>query len=207
MTKPVSSESAIVNASTGNESAVALPASIGRKFAASFGTSGTSCHASNAPRIPASKLMSTLSKTKRRSTLARDRAQRHAERNFAAPAAESNEEQVGDVAAGDEQDKGHGREKRGETRSQIFRHIFRQRLHHRAGFRVDLFGILRAIAVLEQLQSGAGLLLRHARLQASDRAQEGGAAHHALVRETRDDERLGRPDIGVRSRPRDRQRR
>ena len=61
-----------MNASTGKESAVALPASIGRKFAASFGTSGTTCHASSAPRIPASKLMSTLSKTKRRSTLARD---------------------------------------------------------------------------------------------------------------------------------------
>ena len=61
----------MVNASTGSESAVALPASIGRKFAVSFGTSGTSCHASNAPRIPASRLISTLSKTKRRKTLAR----------------------------------------------------------------------------------------------------------------------------------------
>jgi len=43
-------------------------------------------------------------------TLALAYAQRHPERNFAAPATESNEEQVGNVAACDEQDKGHGRE-------------------------------------------------------------------------------------------------
>src|SRR5256885_1860440 len=69
--RPVSSESAIANASTGTESAVAVPASIGRKFAARRGTSGTNCQARSAPRIPANKLSSTLSKTKSLSTLAR----------------------------------------------------------------------------------------------------------------------------------------
>src|SRR6059058_4689899 len=69
--RPVSRESAIANASTETESAVAVPASIGRKFAARRGTSGTNCQASSAPIIPANKLSSTLSKTKSRSTLAR----------------------------------------------------------------------------------------------------------------------------------------
>ena len=61
MTKPVSNESATVNASTGKEIAVALPVSIGRKFAASLGTSGTSCQASSAPgllkRLASGRLM------------------------------------------------------------------------------------------------------------------------------------------------------
>ena len=61
----------MVNASTGSESAVALPASIGRKLAASFGTNGTNCQARSAPRTPASRLTNTLSKTNSRSTLAR----------------------------------------------------------------------------------------------------------------------------------------
>ena len=129
------------------------------------------------------------------------RAQRHPEGNLAPPAAESNEKQIGDVAARDEQNKGHGREERGEPRPEIFRYVLWQRLHHGAGFRVDLFGILRTIAVLEQLQGSEGLLFRSAGLQATDRTQEGGPPHHPLMRETRDDERFGRPDIGIGPRP------
>ena len=71
ITRPVRSDRPIAKARTGAESAVALPGSSGRKFAASRGTSGTNSQASSAPRIPANKLRSTLSKTKSRSTLAR----------------------------------------------------------------------------------------------------------------------------------------
>ena len=110
------------------ESAVAVPASIGRKFAASLGTSGTNCQARNAPTIPASKLTSTLSKTKSRSTLPRD-----------APSAMRNEisrrrplnltsSRLATLLHAMSKTKRHRREQRGETRPQIFRHIFRQRL-------------------------------------------------------------------------------
>ena len=47
-------------------------AAMREKFAAIFGTSGTSCHASNAPAKPANTLTSKLSKTKRRIMLLRE---------------------------------------------------------------------------------------------------------------------------------------
>ena len=72
MMRPVKSESASVKPSTGNDSAAPAFASIGRKFAASFGISGTSCHARTAPAMPANTLTSTLSSTKSRNTLARE---------------------------------------------------------------------------------------------------------------------------------------
>lgn len=80
MISPVKSESTIVKASTGSESCAPWPGSSGRKFAAIFGTSGTNRHARSAPNKPAKMLTSMLSKTKSRSTLARDapRAMRNA---------------------------------------------------------------------------------------------------------------------------------
>ena len=200
----MSKESAIVNASTGNESVVAAAGFDRQEVRREFRHERDQLPRQQRAENSGEQTDEHAFENEKAQHAGTRCAQRHAERNFAAPAAESNEEQVGDVAARDEQDKGHSREKRSEPRPQIFRHILGQRLHHGAGFRVDLFGILRAITVLEQLQGGEGLLFRSARLQASDRAQEGGAPHHPLVRETRDDERLGRPDIGVRAHPRNR---
>ena len=72
MATPVKIDSAIVNPSTGSERLTPVAGSNGRKFAAIFGTSGTSCHASAAPTTPAKTLTSKLSKMKSRNTLPRD---------------------------------------------------------------------------------------------------------------------------------------
>ena len=62
----------IVKPSTPNESSTRVSGSNGRKFAAIFGTIGTTYQASNAPAIPPMTLTSKLSKMKSRTTLRRE---------------------------------------------------------------------------------------------------------------------------------------
>src|SRR6266853_1307503 len=72
MSRPVKSDNAMVKRRTGNETLVAVFASSGRKFEAILGTSGTRHQATNAPANPAITLTNRLSKTKSRTTLARE---------------------------------------------------------------------------------------------------------------------------------------
>src|SRR5436309_12295378 len=62
----------MVKKRTGHDTLVTVFSSKGRKLDAIPGTSGTSRQATNAPAVPAIKLTSTLSKTKSRTTLARE---------------------------------------------------------------------------------------------------------------------------------------
>src|SRR5439155_1378327 len=69
---PVRIDITIVKPSTPNESSTRVSGSNGRKFAAIFGTIGTTYQASSAPAMPAMTLTSKLSKMKSRTTLRRE---------------------------------------------------------------------------------------------------------------------------------------
>jgi hypothetical protein len=72
MATPVRIDMTTANPSTGRERWIRVSGSNGRKFAAIFGTKGTTYHARNAPAIPAKTLTSKLSNTNSRTTLPRD---------------------------------------------------------------------------------------------------------------------------------------
>ena len=72
MSSPVKIDNPMVKRRTGSDKLVAVFESKGKKFDAILGTSGTSRHATKAPMTPAMALTRTLSKTKSRTTLARE---------------------------------------------------------------------------------------------------------------------------------------
>ena len=91
ITRPVSSESAIVNASTGNESAVALPASIGRKFAASLRYERDQLPGEERAENSREQAEQHAFENEKPQHARARRAQRHAQRNLATSPAEPNE--------------------------------------------------------------------------------------------------------------------
>ena len=124
-------------------------------------------------------------------------------RDFAPPPAEADEQKIGHIAAGDQQDEGHGREQAWRKPGEYFPVTSSGSvLITVARLGVDLVGILRAITLLQRRQRGPRLFDRQAGLQSPDRAQKTGAPHHPLVREAGNNERLRRPDfVAVRSDP------
>ena len=83
------------------------------------------------PIIPAIMLTKALSRTNSLTTLRRFGPQSHAQRNLAAPTGETNQQQICDIGAGDEQDRARSYKQGNESRSQIAGGIFRCRHQNR----------------------------------------------------------------------------
>src|SRR5262249_16467058 len=128
---------------------------------------------------------------------------RHSQRDFAAAPAETNQQQVGDVAACDEQNKTNRGEQRDETRAEILRHVFGQRTECRGQPAVNLVRVLWSVALVERRQRRFHLLELDVRLESTDHAQKARATHHSFIGEPGKLEWFRGPDLRdwIRSKP------